>query len=235
MRIVTWNCNGALRNKLDVIDTLNADLLVVQECENPSESSSSIYKKWVGNYLWEGSYKSKGIGVFAKSPLLIERLDLDASGLECFLPFRINKEVSVLAVWSKQANSPTFAYIGQIWKYLQKHKNVFSSPNALILGDFNSNTCWDIWDRWWNHSDVVRELSEIGLSSVYHELKQEAQGQESNPTFYMYRKLEKPYHIDYIFLSQALISESILEVGDAKFWLQYSDHVPLIADINISL
>lgn len=233
MRIVTWNCNGALRNKLDVIDTLKADLLVVQECENPSESSSKIYKNWAENYLWEGSYKSKGVGVFAKAPLVLERLNLDAGGLECFLPFKLNKMVSILAVWSKQNNSPTFAYIGQIWKYLQKHKHVFSNENSIILGDFNSNTCWDIWDRWWNHSDVVRELAEIGVCSIYHEQYQEPHGQESQSTFYMYRKSDKPYHIDYVFLSQLLLKKSSLEIGDKNFWLQHSDHIPLVVELDI--
>jgi exonuclease III len=233
MRIVTWNCNGALRNKLSVVDSLGADLLVIQECENPSQTASKIYKDWSSNYLWEGTYKSKGIGVFAKAPLLLERLDLEAGNLECFLPFKINGKIPILATWSKQANSPTFAYIGQIWKYLQQHKLAFSNEKSIVLGDFNSNACWDVWDRWWNHSDVVRELAEIGLTSIYHEINNETQGKETKATFYMYRKLDRPYHIDYVFLSQILLRNSNLTVGEAKFWLQYSDHVPLIVDVDI--
>ncbi len=49
MKIVTWNCQGALRSKIDKIDTLGADILVIQECENPKYSTTE-YKKWAGKY-----------------------------------------------------------------------------------------------------------------------------------------------------------------------------------------
>ena len=38
MNIITWNCNGALRKKIEQVDSLGADILVVQECEDPAQS-----------------------------------------------------------------------------------------------------------------------------------------------------------------------------------------------------
>lgn len=37
MRIVSWNCNGKFREKYRYLLKLQADILVIQECENPSE------------------------------------------------------------------------------------------------------------------------------------------------------------------------------------------------------
>lgn len=36
MRIATWNCLGGLDSKTDVIDSLAADILVIQECSKSS-------------------------------------------------------------------------------------------------------------------------------------------------------------------------------------------------------
>ena len=233
MRIVRWNCNGALRKKLGALDRYDADVYVIQECEDPKASASQDYKSWASNYLWVGGNKNRGLGVFAKPGIALAPLDLDAGTLESFIPCTLDGHFVLLAVWTRQANSPTFGYIGQMWKYLQRHKAALSGKDAIVIGDFNSNVCWDSWDRWWNHSDVVRELEELGIYSLYHGVRGEAQGSESEPTFYMHRKLEKPYHIDYAFASKKWLSSETLEVGSPSIWLEHSDHMPLFVQIGV--
>ncbi len=76
MKILTWNCGGALRKKTTYIDAINADILVIQECEDPAHSTNP-YKKWAGDYLWAGEKKDKGIGVFAQNGHAIQKLVWD--------------------------------------------------------------------------------------------------------------------------------------------------------------
>lgn len=246
MKIVTWNCNGAFRNKTQEMDRLGADILIIQECENPAESTEQ-YRIWAGNnYLWTGESKHKGLGIFPKKGNVVEVIrwnsDFKISGLpsssralswstnelKLFLPFVVNSEFTVLSVWTKANKSnEIFGYIGQFWKYLQIHRNELAKSRTIIVGDFNSNSIWDQPDRWWNHSDVVKELKAINLESIYHHQFQETQGQETRPTFFLHRNEKKPYHIDYAFASSDLINDCKLEVGIHDEWLCFSDHMPL--------
>ena len=232
MKIVSWNCNGGLRNKLSAIQNIDADIYIIQECVDPKQVSSSEYLSWAANYLWVGVSKNKGVGVFARPGIKLTPYHLDLGKLESFLPCIINDRIFLLAVWTRQANSPTFGYIGQLWKYLDQFKATLENKDAFVIGDLNSNACWDVWDRWWNHSDVVKILEDIGLYSLYHYYKNVQQGSENEPTFYMHRKLEKPYHIDYAFIPKRLISSSTVEVGHPEYWLKYSDHMPLIITVG---
>jgi len=232
MKIVTWNCNGALRKKYLALEKFDADILVVQECEDPAQSSKA-YAKWAGDYLWTGENKNKGIGVFSKRGLTLEILDWPDDSLRQFLPCRVNDSVNLLAVWTMQANSPTFQYIGQFWKYLQLNRDRLSDPNTVICGDFNSNVCWDKKNRHWNHCDVVRELEELDIHSMYHGLSGEPQGEETKPTLFMQRKLERPYHIDYAFVSKPLMKNGSIEVGHPEQWLEVSDHMPIVFSLSL--
>lgn len=232
MRIISWNCNGGFRKKFHVLENLNADIVIIQECEDPSQSTSIEYVKWAGNYLWIGKNKNKGIGVFSKKGNSIKSIDLDAGSLMIFLPFTVNDDLNVLAVWTQGTESGEFRYIGQMWQYLQLHWNFFKSDKHLIIGDFNSNKIWDRKRNIGNHTHVVEALKEIGICSSYHGIYGCDQGSELHPTFFMYRKTEKPYHIDYAFVSETLIKDSNVEIGYPDQWLNFSDHMPLVFTLN---
>ncbi|MFN8297167.1 MAG: hypothetical protein U0T69_13295 [Chitinophagales bacterium] len=235
MKIVTWNCNGAFRNKFENISNYSADLYIIQECENPAESLHKKYKEWASNYIWLGDTKNKGLAVFARPEIKLEKLNwsnqFNDHQVKYFLPCKINQDFDLLAVWTHRNNSPNFGYIGQLWKYLQINKSELST--TIIAGDFNSNTNWDEWDRWWNHSDVVNELKALGIESIYHKFTGEQQGKESKPTLYFQRKITRPYHIDYIFGAQRFLDNlKKIEIGDSDKWLNISDHMPILFEFK---
>ncbi len=62
MKIISWNCNGALRKKFQHVADLNADIYIIQECEDPTKANHTAYSKWANNHLWIGDNKNKGIG-----------------------------------------------------------------------------------------------------------------------------------------------------------------------------
>ncbi len=255
MKIVTWNCNGAFRNKFSFLNDINADINVILECETPKESTQK-FKHWSGDsYIWTGENKNKGIGIFARNNHKVSMLEwsdtydmfindkknpslsVTSDMLQLFLPCIIDDHIPLLGVWTKncfknQSQSSLFEYIGQFWLYLQTFKDKLNNPKQIICGDFNSNSQWDKPDRWWNHSAVINELSEINLYSLYHAKYNEVHGGETVPTFYLYKNIAKPYHIDYMFINKNNINKSKISILDNN-WLNHSDHIPLVSEIFV--
>lgn len=205
---------------------------MIQECEDPERTKHEEYIKWANNFIWIGDSKNKGIGIFAKEGFKLKKLNWSNNheGLKVkhFLPCIIDEKTTILGVWTHYNNSPKYAYIGQLWKYMQVNKA--SLKDALIIGDFNSNSIWDKVNRDWNHSDVVKEFLNMGIESFYHLTTKEEHGKESQPTFFLHRNLKKSYHLDYIFGNKDFKN---FEIGEPKKWLEISDHLPIICDIEI--
>lgn len=228
-KVLTWNCNGALRRKWPALDTFNADLLILQECENPAQAKDEAYLRWAGDqYLWAGPTKCRGIAVVARNGLTLQKVPLELNGLQHFLPCLVNGEWPLLGTWTGRAGSGPYRYIGQLWLFLQSHQSFLSHPRGMVIGDFNSNCIWDKRHRTCNHRDVVRELAALGLESAYHRHFGEAQGEETLKTFYLQRNPAKGYHIDYVFSGPGW-GAGTLSVADRETWLPVSDHVPVVA------
>ena len=221
MKIVTWNCNGKFREKFRDIHTLDADIYVIQECENPAESTNVEYKKFAQNYLWIGEHKNKGLGVFAKSGISLTENDWPKYCLRNFLSIRVNEAFDLVAVWACKP------YIEEYYIYQSINISNYNK-NTIIIGDFNSNAIWDKKHCTRTHSAIVQQLDKIGLCSAYHYQTNEAQGNELTPTFYLYRHPDKGYHIDHCFISSKnLRNYCILQSVD---WLEKSDHIPILLE-----
>ena len=223
MKIISWNCSGKFREKFSLLKDLDADILVIQECENPQRYPKSDYESFSENFIWIGENQNKGLGIFARKEISISNNNWDSFCLRNFISVRVNNEFDVLAVW---ACSP---YIEEyfIYQAINFHKY---TKEMVIIGDFNSNAIWDKKHSPRDHSAVVNQLNDIGLVSAYHTVNKEFQGKETKNTFFLYRHSDKGYHIDYAFVQENNLMN--FEILDSTKWLNYSDHIPIVLKIK---
>ena len=62
LRIVSWNCNMALRLKFDRLLSLRPDVAVIQECADPDGAKG--WRPDCAAYDWIGFNPDKGLGIF---------------------------------------------------------------------------------------------------------------------------------------------------------------------------
>jgi exodeoxyribonuclease-3 len=210
---------------------LNPDIAVVQEC---SKNSVDDLLKYGFTGLWFGANLNKGLAVFCRKGFALQSVGKPFG--KWVVPVRIHGSVvdfNLLAIWAcpvgtKRADN----YIGEVHRCLVKHRGWFSNVPVVAAGDFNSNVQWDANRPGRNHTEVVRLLEEHGLSSAYHAHREEKQGAETTPTYYFYRHLDKPFHIDYVFVPKDWKLGSV-EVGSFHEWGHLSDHVPMVVELDI--
>lgn len=75
----------------------------------------------------------------------------------------------------------------------------------------------------------MKKLEALGLQNVYHRSQGQLHGEETTKTYFHTKKLHFGHHIDYAFLGRKTAS---MAVGGPEEWLMYSDHMPLILDIE---
>lgn len=221
MKIVSWNCNGRFRDKIENILSYNADLYVIQESENPYKYIQQ-FKNKIKTYYWFGLNDNKGLLVFSNSKIKVSNNNWENYGLRHFISLKINDSFDLIGVWA----SPP--YIEEYYIYQQINKSKYNN-STIIIGDFNSNSIWDKEHKERNHSAVVQQLEEFGLFSAYHTFYEEKQGKETQSTFCLHRNMDKGYHIDFCFVDPKRLKN--FEIGNKNKWLSYSDHMPIIVDI----
>ena len=220
LKIVSWNCNGKFREKFNEIIEENADIYVIQECEDPSQSSEEEYREFAGdNYIWTGHLHYKGLGIFAREDVKLERIE-DNGEFSHFIPLRINAEFNLLGVWAMKD------YVEMIHDYFDANEELFDE-NLVVCGDFNSNEVFnDHHPEDKNHTVLNEKLEAKGLKSVYHAITRENQGEETSKTFYMARHLNRPFHLDFVYAGANMVKE--FEILDHYKWINVSDHLPLV-------
>ena len=227
----------AFRKKADFILTYKPDILLIPECEHPDKLIFPVDSPKPTQTLWFGKNKNKGLAIFSFSNFKFKVLDVHNEDFKMIIPIEVTGgsfDFNLFAVWAYSPNDKDGKYITQVWKAINHYDQLIRDNPTILIGDFNSNTIWDYKKhRLSDHTSVVQALEEKGIFSTYHVHHKQLQGKEEHPTYFMYRHLNKPYHIDYCFASSNLIKKlENVEIGTHEQWTTLSDHNPLIVSFN---
>jgi len=236
MRIITWNCNMAFRKKAEAILAFEPDILVLPECECIEKLVFKSGVKQPSSILWFGTNQHKGLAVIAYNGIQLTLIQKHKTSIKTIAPIAVTGggfDFTLFAVWANNPDDPDGQYVEQVWKAIHHYKKLLKPERTVLTGDFNSNTIWDRPRRVGNHSAVVKFLGKRNIYSTYHLHHKQEQGKELHPTFYLYRHLDKPYHLDYCFVSGDISGRvEAVEVGDHAAWSGYSDHMPVMVTFN---
>ena len=226
----------AFRRKAGIILKHKPDILIVQECEQPEKLKFDKNIPLPNQSFWFGNNPHKGLGIFSYGKFRLKLLKTHNPDIQTIVPLSVTGgpvDFTLYAIWAWNPSDDDGPYVEQIWKALHHYDKHLTNKPVILAGDFNSNTIWDRPKRIGNHSAVVKRLEEKKIYSIYHWHYKQEQGKEKHPTLYMYRHKDKPYHIDYCFVSADLLTKlQSVEIGKHRFWTKHSDHVPLIVSFN---
>lgn len=227
LRIITWNCNQNFAKKVSEISKFDAEIMFIQECEK-------LPKDFIPgkNLFWMGKNAKKGLAVIVPRDYKVETLVANES-LIYFLPLQTDN-LFLMSVWAFNRRAKRFGlkssgYLADaLLLYDQK---IAANSKVIIAGDLNNGPRWDNKNFHRNNfSFIYSELRGRGLSSSYHSYFSEAFGDEQYPTHFHHRKLDKPFHIDYVFTKGFSVKNVV--VGEFKNWITHSDHIPIIVDLE---
>jgi exonuclease III len=162
-------------------------------------------------------------------------VDIYDPSIQYCIPVKVcgARSFNLLAVWAMDHLDPRLSYIAQINLAMITYQDFIKETDTILMGDLNSNQQQDQLTRLGNHDWVVRGLSDLDIVSAYHYFYRESQGHESRFTFYVNRKIEKPFHLDYIFIPRRWLKWlQKVRIGKPETWLKYSDHCPIFLEID---
>lgn len=226
----------AFRKKAEFILEEKPDILIIPECEHPNKMIFKNETNKPSDLFWFGENTNKGLGIFSYSDFKIQLLEIHNPNFKYIIPLSVtnsNITLIIFAIWAQKPENND-CYTEQIWNAVHFYNELLENDNVILAGDFNSSSIWDKPNRICNHTNLVDFLSGKNIRSSYHTFKNESQGKESSPTLFMHRKIDRPYHIDYCFVSNNLINSiRNVEIGEYLRWTKYSDHTPLSIEIDL--
>lgn len=238
MRIVSWNCKKGLNSKEKdkKLFELAPDIAIIQESFHPSDFNKDIKYE---DAIWVGEEKKNGLGICVLSLSKDYQLSVLVQDVkyEWIVPIKITgkEDFTLIAVWTKRM--PGFSYGKVLFSALEEYGSFIKNRPVIIMGDFNlDKRVPSSYTGIGGYKKMMDLFEGYGLKSCYHSLSNEEFGSEGQATYYHYGKMDKPFHIDYCFVSEDILqSMEQFKIGLGKEYLPFSDHVPLVLEFTLGL
>lgn len=224
VRIVSWNCQMALYKKFDQLLSLRPDIAIIPECASPEKDARKGRQLPCTGREWIGFNEDKGLGIFWFNGIGISVYPRYSDKLQLYLPVEVRGpcEFHLLAAWMAEKRSIPAGTNNGPKDAVEYYQGFLTAKAAVVAGDFN-------------YYPPVDELYGMGLESAHCVGVQGPMCPPPPHTHYHKRKLDsRPIAVDYLFVpTMGRMRLAHFEVGDPQQWIKYSDHMPLIADLDV--
>jgi len=224
----------ALRHKFAALLALRPDVAIVQECARPDDG----WRPPCRDADWIGFNAQKGLGVFTFGDLALRRHESYSDRFSLYLPVEIRGacHFNLLGVWVADARKIPPGANNDPAAALRFYRPFLTATPTVVAGDFNRlPQQMSARSKASPAASVVELLADAGLVNADIAMS-DATGQEAlRRTHFHQRHFARGFVVDYIFISAAERTRlTAFEVGDPHDWLRWSDHVPLVIELDLT-
>lgn len=224
----------ALRLKFARLRSLRPDVAVIQECADPGAPRG--WRPDCAAYDWIGFNPTKGLGIFAFGDLALTRHPGYAPRYALYLPVTVSGwcRFNLLGAWAADPRRVPAGATHDPLAALQHYRRFLAEAPSVVAGDFNRLPQQMSVRRSGPGSSVMDALAGEGLANADYAMS-DASGQHAlRRTHFHQRKFSRGFVVDYVFIpADAAAQLSAFEVGDPHDWINWSDHVPLVAEFDL--
>jgi hypothetical protein len=238
LRVVTWNCNMALDRKFERLLSLRPDVAIIQECASPERLAAKGRPLACTAFKWIGFNEDKGLGILTFGDLIVCRHRAYADAFALYLPAVISGRwrFHVLGVWTADPRKVPPGATNDPVRAIGFYRSFIDEASTIVAGDFNRlPQQMTARAKGAGGPSAVELLTNAGLANADYVMS-DATGQPAlRRTHYHQRHFARGFVVDYLYIPASFGAHlSAFEVGDPHDWLGLSDHVPLVAELDLS-
>jgi exodeoxyribonuclease III len=240
LRLVSWNCNMALHLKFERLLALAPDIAVVQECADPGLDLARGREHPFAAYEWAGYNPNKGLGIFTFGNLRLARDPAYSDEFALHLPVTVEGacRLNVLGVWVVPKAPP--GATNDPRRALEHYSVFLAQAPTVVAGDFNMlPQQMTRRPAAPGSRSIAALLAESGLKDADALASELWPGRPLKRTHFHQRKPRRGFVNDYIFIpdsagsGEAAARLTGFDVCDPHEWITWSDHVPLVLDLEL--